>query len=76
MKMKKKNVNTVENKKVKIAMYNPEKVGSFEMMFGFKQTQLIYSKDWFSIPNKKKEKKESWQYINAKNVDLKKKSEK
>jgi len=55
--MKKKNVNTVENKKVKIAMYNPEKVGSFEMMFGFKQTQLIYSKKWFSVPDKKKEKK-------------------
>ena len=57
MKMKKKNVNTVENKKVKIAMYNPEKVGSFEMMFGFKKTKLIYSKKWFSVQDKKKEKK-------------------
>ena len=52
-----KNVNTVENKKVKIAMYDPEKVGSFEMMFGFKQPTTYRPNKWIPISERKKEKK-------------------
>ena len=57
MKMKKKNVNTVENKKVKIPMYDPEKVGSFEMMFGFKMPKTYRPNKWIPISERKQEKK-------------------
>ena len=54
-KNQKKNVNTVENKKKKkILLYDPEKTGSFRMMFGFAQpAPYKFQKDVRIKANKK-----------------------
>ena len=39
-------------------MYDPEKVGSFRMMFGFKQPDKYLPKKWVSIRKPKTEKNE------------------